>query len=507
MKMLECIDGYKADHRSQYPVGTTCLFSNFTARASRVEGVDKTVFFGLQYFLKEYLVKQWNESFFHRPKDVVVNEYKRIMDSYLGPNAIAYKHIEDLHTLGYLPLEIKALPEGSLVELRVPSLVLWNTHPDFFWLTNYIETILSCSLWMACTSATTAHQYRKVLTQYANKTSSIPEFVPFSFHDFSFRGHGSLESACISGAAHLLSSVGSDSVPAISWLEKYYGADCTKELVACSVAALEHSTASSSILDNYAELDKNIPHEERMEIAEGMFLERIITKVYPKGIVSFIADTYDYYRLVTKILPKYKDKIMARDGKLVIRPDSGPSPEAMICGDINAPVGSNEYKGSIELLWEIFGGKVNDKGYKELDPHIGLIYGDSITIERCKKICEMLKAKGFASTNVVLGVGSFSYTYVTRDTYSYAIKGVYTEINGKPRNIYKSPKGDNVKKSACGLLAVYQNHDDPKHGFFLEEQATWHNVHNCAFNTVFKDGQLHNEQTLSQIRARLLACT
>ena len=483
------LDGYKLDHRSQYPKGTNLVFSNMTARASRISDVKKTVFFGLQYFLKKYLIEEWNHGFFTRPKDEILTEYKRIVDNYLGPNAITFDHIADLHTLGYLPLEVKALPEGSLVDLRVPTLVLYNTHPDFFWITNYLETILSCVTWMASTSATTAHEYKKILTVYAKETSSIPEFVQWQAHDFSERGMSALEPACISGAAHLLSFTGSDTVPAIQWLEQYYKADCTKELIAGSVSATEHATMCAGTKEN--ELDT---------------YRRLINEIYPKGILSIVSDTWNYWDVLTGHLRQLKSDIMKRDGKLVIRPDSG-TPELVICGNPEATIGSPEYKGSIELLWEVFGGKINEKGYKELDPHIGLIYGDSITLERCKKICEGLKAKGFASTNVVLGIGSYTYTYVTRDTFGFAIKATYCEVNGKPRNIYKSPVGDSIKKSAKGLLAVYQKTDQVKDGFFLEEEASWYNVENCELKTVFKNGKLTNEQTLSQIRQRLIECS
>lgn len=479
------LDNYKVSHHAMYPDGTKLVFNNLTARGSRLEGVNKVVFFGLQYFLKEYLINRWNETFFNRPKEEVMAEYKRIIDANVGPNVINYDHIAELHSLGYLPLEIMALPEGSLVDIKVPMMVMWNTHPSFYWLPNYLETILSCTIWMPCTSATIAHEYKKILNFWAQKTSSNPDFVMWQAADFSHRGMSSLESACSSGAAHLLSFYGSDTVSSIQWLEKYYGADCTKEIISGSVCASEHAVTSAGGKENELEIYR-----------------RLMNKVYPKGILSLVLDTYDYWTALTQYIAELKPDIMKREGKIVVRPDSG-VPELVICGDPSAPKDSPQYKGSIEVLWDIFGGTINEKGYKELDPHIGLIYGDSINLERCKKICSGLEAKGFASTNVVMGVGSFSYQLQSRDCLNFAVKAVYCEIGDEKRNIFKSPKGDPTKKSACGLLAVYQKRDSVKEGFMLVEEASWHQVKNCEFLTVFKNGELANQQTLSQIRARL----
>lgn len=238
-------DGYKIDHRRQYPEETLLVSSNLTARGTRVEGLQKVIFFGLQYFIKEYLIDDWNKNFFSKDVEEVVQRYNRRLVNYIGPNQIGDQHIRDLHALGYLPLEIWALPEGSNVNLRVPMFVVWNTDARFFWLTNAIETILSTTIWGPCTSATTAVMYRKIFEKWAKQTS--PEaigFVPWQGHDFSFRGHFGFEAAAMSGAAHLLAFTGTDTVPAIDFLEEYYNADCEKELVGGSVAASEHSVSS-----------------------------------------------------------------------------------------------------------------------------------------------------------------------------------------------------------------------------------------------------------------------
>lgn len=381
-------DGYKVGHKFQYPDNTTLVYSNLTPRKSRQDDISEIVFFGMQYFLKEYLIRQFNEHFFQLPKDEVLRQYRRRIDNYLGPDSITYDHIAALHDLGYLPLEIKALPEGSLVPMRVPVLTIRNTIPEFFWLTNMLETLMSAILWKPCTSATTAFQYLRTFTQYARETvGNDLSFIPWQGHDFSFRGMSGIEDAVLSGAGHLLSFAGTDTIPAIDFLEAYYGANCEQELVGGSVAATEHSVMCMGMQDS--EIDT---------------FERLISTVYPAGIVSIVSDTWDFWQVITDFMPRLKANILARNGKVVIRPDSG-DPVKIIVGDPDAPADSPAHKGAIECLWETFGGSVTPQGYKLLDPHIGLIYGDSITTVRQKAILEGLKQKGFASYNVVLGIG------------------------------------------------------------------------------------------------------
>lgn len=479
------IDFYKADHRRQYPDGTEMVYSNFTPRKSRIAENDKLVFFGLQYFVKEYLVKQWNEGFFQMPKDKVMADYKRRMDNALGKDSVPIEHIAELHDLGYLPLVVKGLAEGTIVGPKIPVVTVYNTQPKFFWLTNYLESLMSAILWKPATSATTAFQYRKVFNEYAHSTVSDSniDFVYWQGHDFSFRGMSGIEDACISAAGHLLSFYGTDSVPAIDFHEIYYNADSDKELVGGSVPATEHSVMCMGTKDD--------------EI--GTF-ERLIAQLYPAGIVSIVSDTWDFWKVITEFLPELKSKILARDGKVVIRPDSG-DPVKIIIGDKDAKPGSPEYKGAIECMWEIFGGTITEKGYKLLDSHIGLIYGDSITLARQKAILEGLKEKGFASFNVVLGIGSYTYEYVTRDTYGFAMKATYGEVNGEGRNIFKDPKTDDgTKKSAKGLLAVHEVNGK----LTLKDQCTWEEEKQGLLKTVFENGKVLNEQSLTQIRQRIV---
>lgn len=481
---LTLIDFYKADHRRQYPEGTQLVYSNFTPRKAREEGSHHLVFFGLQYFVKEYLIRQWNEGFFQRPKEEVLAAYRRRMDNALGKDSIPVEHIAALHDLGYLPLVVKGLPEGTVVTPKIPVVTVYNTHPEFFWLTNYLESLMSAILWKPATSATTAFRYRQTFERFARETVGDKDldFVYWQGHDFSFRGMSGIEDACISAAGHLLSFYGTDTVPAIDFHEHYYAADSDKELVGGSVPATEHSVMCMGTKDNEIETFK-----------------RLITELYPAGIVSIVSDTWDFWQVITEYLPTLKAAILARDGKVVIRPDSG-DPVKIIVGDPEAEPGSPEFKGAIECIWETFGGTITDKGYKLLDGHIGLIYGDSITLQRQQAILEGLKAKGFASFNVVLGIGSYTYEYVTRDTYGFAMKATYGEVNGEARNIFKDPKTDDgTKKSAKGLLSVTEENGQ----LVLKDECSWEEEKQGLLQPVFENGKLLNEQSLSTIRERI----
>ena len=227
--------------------------------------------------------------------------------------------------------------------------------------------------------------------------------------------------------------------------------------------------------------------------------QRLINTVYPTGVISIVSDTWDFWQVITDFLPRLKADVLARDGKVVIRPDSG-DPVDIICGDPQAEPGSPEFKGAIECMWEVFGGTTTEKGYKLLDSHIGLIYGDSITTERQLRILERLKQKGFASFNVVLGIGSYTYEYVTRDTFGFAVKATYGEVNGQPRDIFKDPKTDDgTKRSAKGLLRI----SDENGRLVMYDQQTWEQERTGLLQTVFLDGKRIRTETLTDIRERL----
>lgn len=550
MNPLLLVDSYKIHHKPMYAPGMTKLYSNGTCRKSRLKDVNEVVVFGIQHFNKEILIKRFNKYFFTQPISEIIEEYSRHC-------TVNTNHIESLHTLGYLPIEIKALQEGTLCPIGVPILTITNTHPDFGWLVNYLETLISCSLWQAYTSATIAYEYKKLLTKYAIKTTGSDEGVQWQGHDFSMRGMSSPESAILSGMGHLLNFTGTDTIPAIYQLEKSYNAT---GLIGASVPATEHSVMCLGTKED--------------EI--GTF--KRLLNLYPTGILSVVSDTWDLWKVCTEYLPQLKEEIMGRDGKLVIRPDSG-NPVSIICG-FNIPtieaetykefleiceeilheelveetphgehggdISSKYYwdnklyqviyspdwnrhdkqyyfidnyggnkttakeldgkpsdKGVVELLWDVFGGTINSQGYKVLDPHIGAIYGDSITLDRAKEICERLRAKGFASTNIVLGIGSYTYQYNTRDTFGFAMKATYGEIGSDCREIFKDPiTDDGTKRSKKGLLKV--TYDDDMN-IVCTDQQNWEQEKTGLLETVFLNGKLIKETTLEEIRNRLNA--
>lgn len=475
-------DGYKLDHRRQYPKGTEFVYSNWTPRSNSYfpEAEDGAVVFGIQYFIKEYLIKRFNNEFFNRPEEQVVNQFKRRIDTFLGENEVGTEHIRELHKLGYLPIKIKALKEGSICPIGVPMLTVINTDPRFFWLTNFLETMMSMCLWLPMTSATTARIYRKELERHAKKTMFPKEVeLGFNCHDFSMRGMAGLEAAITSGMGHLTSFIGSETIPAVAACEEYYCADAEKELISATVPATEHSVMCAGGMED-----------------EFSTFKRLLTELYPKGFVSIVSDTWDFWQVITDFIPRLKNEILARDGRFVVRPDSG-IPEDIICGTDNPNDPEYIRKGAYECLWNIFGGTYTDNGYKVLDTHIGMIYGDSITIERQREIYRRLEEKGFAATNLVLGIGSYTYQYRTRDSLGFAMKATWCRINGEDKPIFKSPKTDNgMKKSLKGLLYVAE--ESGKYKVYDNVEPTEENA--GCLETVFENGVLLKDYTLSEIR-------
>lgn len=478
------IDFYKASHHEQYPKGTEYVYSNLTARSgnhSNVRNSKGVVFIGLQLFIKDYLINEWNETFFNQPKDIVVEKYKRRISIALNKD-VDVIHIEKLHDLGYLPISIKALPEGSFVPYKIPLLTITNTHSDFFWLPNFLESVLSNELWQMINSATTYFEYARVFHEYAELTGANKDFINFQIHDFSFRGMAGRDAAAKSGFAVLAcGSLGTDTVAALDIAEEYYDIDDC-EFIAGSVSATEHSTTSSSI-------EIEMDHTTDRSFAEFLFFRRLITEIYPTGIISIVSDTFDFWNVVDHIIPALKHEILQRNGKVVIRPDSG-DPVDIICG-------TDTSAGLIEKLWNTFGGTVNSKGFKVLDPHIGAIYGDSITLERQRNILEKLMKKGFSSDNIVLGVGSYTYQMTSRDTHGIAMKATSCVVNGKRYEIYKDPKTDDgTKKSLRGLLIVSQIGNT----FTVSDRVSpTQETHGCL-KPVFENGVLLKETNLNQIR-------
>lgn len=468
-----CLDSYKLGHRAQYTKGTEYVLSNFTARNLKYLNLPKkydegiVVWAGIQGTTRE-LVNLWEETFFSQPKEEVIAKFAARTPAFASDDKVPYTaHLEALHDLQYLPIRIKSLKEGSKVNIGIPLYTIVNTLPDFYWLTNALETWLSNESWKFPTVATIAYTYRKILEDFAEQTGSPKEFVDWQGHCFADRGMSGMADAAKNCAAHLISFKGSDSVSSFDWLDYYYkGAET---FLGGSVNATEHSVMCLDGQDNELET-----------------IRRIIGEVHDTGIVSFVADSWDFWKVVTEYMPALKETILGRKfnsiglSKTTVRPDSG-NPADIICGKpikdfsnckdleaakawaadyftgvetdatefgrkgqdsisekfkykeeyygilINIHWGnqdrdyycmvaydvvscepcelSPEDKGAIQCLWETFGGTETDKGFKVLSDRVGLIYGDSITLDRCIDILQRLKDKGFASCNVVLGIG------------------------------------------------------------------------------------------------------
>lgn len=479
-------DFYKISHREQYPKGTEVVYSTWTPRATRMANVNKVVAFGFQGFVKEFLLDYFNEHFFSRPKNDVVEEYRRFVKFTLGRENPETQHIERLHDLGYVPVLIKAVKEGTLVPVRVPMLTIENTIPEFFWVTNYLETLMSCQMWISSTSATTALEYRKTMDAFCEMTGGVEDFVQFCGHDFSMRGLASLSAAQLSGAGHLLAFTGTDTPPAVLYLERYYNANIEKELVGTAIPATEHSVMEVFGQNEYESF------------------KYLMTEVYPAGFLSIVSDTWNLWNVLDNVIKPLKETIMSREGRVVVRPDSG-DPIKILCGDPEGET-EDERKGVVEILWNIFGGYITDKGYKHLDSHIGCIYGESITVDGCREILQRLADKGFASTNVVFGIGSYTYQFTTRDTFGFALKTTYAVVNGEERRIFKDPITDkrSFKKSQKGLVVVTRDKDGQitfTDDLTREQQKGYESID--LLEPVFKDGQLLRDESLSEIRERV----
>ena len=480
MNGLLLTDGYKTGHHQQYPKGTEEVYSNWTPRSNKYapKGCDKIVSFGQQYVF-QWLHDYFQDNFFSKPKAQVCNELKEELSLYLGTD-YDVTHYEELHDLQYLPIKVKSIIEGVEVPIRVPMVTVVNTDKKFYWITNFLETILSTMLWQPMTSASIALFYKRIFKKWTLKTDKDNlAFIDFQGHDFSMRGMGGLQSAISSGMGHASVFLGSDTLPVISSLRNYYKAE---GFVVGSVNATEHSVMCAGTKDD--------------EI--GTF--RTLMQTYPTGILSVVSDTWDLWKVLTEYLPKLKEEVLSRDGKLVIRPDSG-DPVDIICGE-SRELGSNapKEKGVVELLWAIFGGTVNEQGHKVLDAYIGAIYGDSITTERAEAICQRLSDKGFATTNVVLGIGSFTYQFNTRDTFGFAMKATSVVVNGERREIFKDPiTDDGVKKSAKGLVKVELQNGE----YVLVDQVTPQEENTGELQVIYENGKFVNQVNIQEIRDRI----
>lgn len=557
-------DSYKDSHILFEVDGVDAIYSNMTARFDKYmkdllgSAYDSNfVVFGLQWMLLRLDIMS-QKGFFSKDKESVMEEMRETHLNYL--NNVKLDQFEALHDLGYLPIIVKALPEGTIAPIGTPFFTIENTHKDFEWLANYLESGISTDLWKQMTVATVARAYHEISKKFAMQTQGNLDGVAFQNHDFSTRGQSGFESGAINGTAFSLFSLGSDNKPSL-WASKYFYAttvDAERPLV-LSVPAGEHSVTTLGILTTQRRNKEISGLDIGLSDAELLYTKWIMEEQFPKGIVSFVADSFDYWNFVTNIVPSLKNEILARDGKFVVRGDSG-NPVHVIAGyriqeftkdyfgndftswdDVELVVGQDgtqpevvkfgdEYKiidwsdcsedevifkwegitkaeaiGTIEYLWDTFGGTVNGLGYKHLDSHIGMIYGDGITVQRSEEILTRLQEKGFASTNIVFGAGSYSLNMLSRDHLGMAIKATNADvlIGDKVIStpIYKDPKTDTSKKSARGRLVVIKEDD----GSIVTKDMQ--SVHDSNFvgmlETVYMNGQFHKLETIHTIRENL----
>lgn len=472
-------DFYKVTHMLQYRDNITHFTSYLAPRGSRFQSIDKMVVFGIANFVNEYLFKGFNEEFFNAEWPLVRNEVVEVLENGLGyPQRLVNNtlvKIEALHNLGYLPIEINGLPEGTLCPMQVPAIEIRSTHPDFAWVAQSIESILSCEFWHPAISATMALEYKKIAKAAYDKTVDDDISHMTAMCDFSMRGQESYTSSVASGAAFLTSFYNCSTIESRRYIRENY--NDTKPERVNGLTSTEHSVMCS---------DYAICGDERETF------KRLLTEVYPDTSFAAVADSYDFWNVVTNILPSLREEIEAHNGFIGIRHDSDEPVHALcgiksinlnkiLCGepevnnfedfeslvyeivnddlhfdeveevyfeykfkdiaykgvfDIIPYVESYDHKGRewiayettflreertpedkgmVESLYELFGGYTNSKGYKVMNPKLKAVYGDSITIPRAKEIYRRLEEKGFAANNVSLGVGSFSMECLEED--------------------------------------------------------------------------------------------
>lgn len=510
-------DYYKCAHHAQYNPNITKIVSYYTPRMSRTDE-DYLIMFGLQYYIKEYLIKQFNCNFFNIDKDIAVKKYARMMKNTFSSSQADTSRWEKLWDLQYLPLEIKAIAEGTKVPIHCPMIEISNTDPEFAWLVNFIETPMSCTLWHAMASANVGYKYRQIVNKYYDKTvdDNIPKHTAIG--DYSMRGQESIESAAKSSAAFLLSFSKTATIPAVEFLEEYYNCNIENEIVGSGAIGTEHSVMCSSFA---------IDGDEKTQVL------RLINEIYPNDNFTIVADSYDFWNFVANILTDddVKNAIIEHEKRgyfVGIRPDSG-NPVDILCGELDNKENKQiemyspewyKHLGLVESLHAIFGGYLNTKCYA-INRGVKAVYGDSITYERAEQIYDRLEKKGFASNNVVLGCGSYSMQSVggndplTRDTYGIAIKTTYCEIYEHINNIvdmirgirvFKNPKTDsgNFKQSQQGLCYVYRdNKDNGKIKFEDKIDILDNRYENSLLETVFYDGEMFIEYSLKEVRQNL----
>lgn len=452
--ILLLTDSYKLSHYKQYPSGTSHIYSYFESRGGKFEQV---TFFGLQYLLKEYLA---GEVVTQAKIDQAAKLYAAHFGSETLFNREGWEYILEKYQ-GRLPIRIKAVAEGAVIPTHHVLMTVENTDPKCYWLSNFLETLL-VQLWYPCTVATTSKAVRSLILSYLEKTGD-PSLIDFKLHDFGFRGVSSVESAGIGGAAHLVNFMGTDTVTALTFIQEYYQPD---SMFGFSIPAAEHSTITSWKQEGELDAYRNMLDQ------------------YPEGLVAVVSDSYDVYHACEKLWGEaLKEKILARNGTLVVRPDSG------VPKDVVLKV--------TEILGEKIGYTINEKGYKVLVPQIRVIQGDGVNYESIGEILENLAVNGWSADNITFGMGGALLQKVHRDTQKFAFKCSCATVDGQDRLVFKDPITDHGKKSKKGRLKLIFK-DNEYHTVNLDEEGE------DLLVTVFENGEILKDYTFDEVKGNSL---
>ncbi|MDR3419617.1 MAG: nicotinate phosphoribosyltransferase [Nevskia sp.] len=446
-------DSYKLTHYLQYPPGTTRISSYIESRGG---ALGKVLFFGLQAFLKEYLARPISRA--------DIDEAEEVCRAHLGVfNRQGWEHIVERHG-GYLPIEIQALPEGTLVGSHVPVAQVINTDPACFWVPSYIETALLRAVWYPSTVASLSMACKVVLRQYLEETADNLDALPFQLHDFGARGATSDEAAGLGGAGHLLNFQGTDTMAALMVARRSYG----EAMAGFSIPASEHSTMTS-----WGKAGEAAAYRNMIRQFAG-----------PQKVLAFVIDSYDVWNALDHIVgEELHGEVVANGGRIVVRPDSG-DPVAVV-------------PRVIEHLMRRFGHTQNSKGYRVLPPYIRMIQGDGVDLNSLPRILEVLKMHAISTENLAFGMGGGLLQKVDRDTLKWAMKASWGEIDGQPREIFKDPVTDPGKRSKAGRYGVIRVGD----GYEAVREEALGGRRNLL-RPVWRDGRLLAEDSFARIRAR-----
>lgn len=514
-------DAYKFSHMLLYPEGTQIVYETLTPRAnSFFPWSEKMIAFGYHLFLSR-LEEDFNEHFFSLAWADVDDEVRPAITESLGSENVGaiMTKFKELHDLGFLPIKVATLPEGTLVPMQVPVMTIENTRPEFFWLPGYLETLLLSETFVTSTVASVAHVFRQIGQKYADISADDDSYLDFQFHDFSQRGQHGNDAAVLSGVAHLTSFKGTDVIQAPVEVHKHYAEDNTV-FIGGSVLATEHS-----VMEAYG--------------TDQLEAYRDLIKATPNGILSIVSDTYDYWEVVNQVLPELKQDILARNGKVVIRPDSdtelvaytldalvlttngwevfderegelivlptgniitkdGLAPFTPATDDIDAT--SELILATMYVMSDTFGTKVNTQGFKVLDSHIGILHGEGVTLDTVEGYFKAIVNAGFSAENIVFGVGAYVYSVlVSRDSFGQALKATSVTINGEEKSVFKNPKtaSEGFKKSRKGRVQVTaENGEYTVHDGYTKDTLPEENL----LQVIYNEGFVNSTPSFSELR-------